>query len=81
MKLTPIEVESYSGHKADEKPRRFKYESHWVEVVEVVDCWHQVENFPEWPQADYFKVRASDDHNYLLKHDLESGIWFLGQRW
>jgi hypothetical protein len=40
-----------------------------------------VEGKPEWPRADYFKVRGRDEHQYLLKHDLESDEWFLGKEW
>ena len=81
MKLVPIRVECYAGAKADETPRRFTLEERTVEVGEVLDRWHQVESKPEWPRADYFKVRAADEREYLLKHDLEAGVWFLGQRW
>jgi len=45
----------------------------------VLDRWYQVESRPEWPRADYFKVRGTDDRAYLLKHDLESDEWFLGK--
>lgn len=81
MKLTPIQVECYAGAKADETPRRFTWEGRTVEVGEVLDRWYQVESRPEWPRADYFKVRGEDGRNYLLKHDLESDEWFLGQQW
>ena len=81
MNLTPIKVESYAGAKADEAPRRFVVEEKLVEVREVLDLWFQVESQPEWPRADYFKVRGADQREYLLKHDLESDEWFLGQRW
>jgi hypothetical protein len=81
MKLTPIRVQCYAGTKADETPRRFNLERRTIEVGEVLDRWHQVESKPEWPQADYFKVRARDGREYLLKHDLESDEWFLGQQW
>ncbi|MBI2929866.1 MAG: hypothetical protein HYY24_29760 [Verrucomicrobia bacterium] len=81
MLLTPIQVESYAGHKADETPRRFCWEQQWFEVAEVLDRWHQAAGNPEWPRADYFKVRATDEHDYLLKHDLEADEWFLGRRW
>jgi hypothetical protein len=50
-------------------------------VEEVLDRWHQVESKPEWPRADYFKVRGADGHEYLLKHDLEADEWLLGRRW
>lgn len=81
MKLIPIQVECYAGTKADETPRRFFREEQPVEVEEVLDRWHQAESKPEWPRADYFKVRGADGHAYLLKHDLEADEWFLGRRW
>jgi len=78
MRLTPIQVQCYAGARADETPRRFACEERTLEVGEVLDRWYQVESQPEWPRANYFKVRAEDDRQYLLKHDLESDEWFLG---
>ena len=80
MQLTPISVECYAGAKADETPRRFRWKDRAVEVEEVVDRWHQVESKPGWPRADYFKVRGTDQREYLLKHDLESDDWYLGRQ-
>ena len=81
MKLLPVQVECYAGAKANETPRRFTLAGHTVEIGEVLDRWYQVESQPEWPRADYFKVRGADQKEYLLKHDLESDEWFLGQDW
>jgi len=81
MHLTSIQVECYAGIKADETPRRFTCNEDTIEVSEVLDRWYQVESKPEWPRADYFKVRAVNQREYLLKHDLETDEWFLGQRW
>ena len=81
MHLTSIEVGCYAGVKADETPCRFTLNEHSIEVGEVLDRWYQIESQPEWPRADYFKVRAVDEREYLLKHDLKSDEWFLGQRW
>jgi Domain of unknown function (DUF6504) len=81
MRLIPIHVECYAGTKADETPRRFIWEERPIEVAEVLDRWHQVESRPEWPRADYFEVRGADHRDYLLKHDLESGEWYLGRVW
>jgi len=81
MRLIPIQVDCYAGAKADETPRRFTWEERTIEVGEVLDRWYQVESKPEWPRADYFKVRAADEREYLLKHDLEADEWFLGQQW
>jgi hypothetical protein len=80
MKLIPIQVECYAGARADETPRRFLLEERCIEVREVLDRWYQVESTPEWPRADYFKVASADERKYLLKHDLESDEWFLGQQ-
>ncbi len=81
MRLIPIQVECYAGAKADEAPRRFIWQERPIEVVEVLDRWYQVESTPEWPRADYFKVLAADEREYLLKHDLELDEWCLGQTW
>ncbi len=81
MTLIPIQVECYAGARADETPRRFTLEGRTLEINEVLDRWYQVESKPEWPRADYFKVRAADGREYLLKHDLESSEWFLGKSW
>ena len=79
--MVPIQVECYAGHKADETPRRLQWQDQWIEVEEVLDRWQHVESRPEWPRADYFKVRGADRCEYLLKHDLEVDEWFLGRRW
>lgn len=81
MELTPIDVECYAGHKADEMPLRFSLGGIWIECEDVVDRCYQVDSLPEWPRADYFKVLGSDGRQYLLKHDLESDSWYLAQRW
>jgi hypothetical protein len=81
MLLTPIVVECYAGEKADETPRCFSLQGQTIEVAEVLDRWYQVESLPEWPRADYFKVRGDDGNDYLLKHDLESDDWYLGRKW
>jgi hypothetical protein len=81
MQLIPIKVECYAGAKADETPRRFLWEERWLEIEEVLDRWYQVESLPEWPRANYFKVRGTDQREYLLKHDQESDEWYLGRQW
>lgn len=81
MKLTPIQVESDPEHDSGGVPRRFLVNDRWLAVEEILDRWYQVETLPEWPRADYFKIVASDQRHYLLKHDLDLDEWFLGQVW
>src|SRR5204863_1422175 len=65
MQLAPIQVEAYAGHKADETPRSFVLEGQRIEIAEVLDRWHQLESLPEWPRANYFKVRGANQREYL----------------
>lgn len=79
MKLTPIEVESAAPDQIEELPCRFQSEGRSVEVGEILDRWYQGPGDSDRPQADYFKVIGYDFREYLLKHDLNSGQWFLVQ--
>ncbi len=56
-------------------------EEQMIAVTEILDRWYQVESQPEWPRANYFKVRGDDHREYLLKHDLELDEWYLGKEW
>jgi hypothetical protein len=81
MRLIDIEVDGPARDGADEVPSRFCWNGLWIGVVEVLDRWHQRNDDPEWPNADYFKVLGADEHQYLIKHDLEANAWFFGKRW
>ena len=60
-----IEVECYSGHKADERPVRFRLDGHDYPVEELLDQWYG--------QSDiFFKVRADDGNLYILSCESSS---------
>ncbi len=65
-----IEVESYSGYRADERPIRIVLSGRRYEVVEVEDRWYS-------PKAMYFRVVASDGNRYVLRHDEDADLWSL----
>lgn len=65
-----VTVESYAGHKAEERPLRFTLQGRAFEVREVVDRWYG-------PDHAYFKVRAEDGNIYVLKHSPEQDAWSL----
>jgi hypothetical protein len=65
-----IEVESYSGYRADERPVRFVMSGCAYEVVEVEDRWYS-------PQATFFRVVASDGNQYVIRHDEALDVWSL----
>ena len=65
-----VEVESYSGYRANERPVRFVLRGHEYEVVEVEDRWYS-------PAAIYFRVVAGDGNWYVLRHDEKEDEWSL----
>lgn len=65
-----IEVESYSGYRADERPLRFVMSGSTYEVVELEDRWYS-------PHATFFRVLASDGNRYVLCHDEQVDFWSL----
>jgi hypothetical protein len=65
-----IEVETYSGFKADERPLRFRLGGRWLAVEEVLDRWYG-------PHAAHFRVRAEDGGVYALRHDQREDRWML----
>ena len=65
-----ITVQGYSGYKLNERPTRFILDDHEYDVKEVLDQWYS-------PDSTYFKVRASDGSNYILKYHAQSDEWTL----
>ena len=49
--MLPVHVESYSGYKANERPRRFVLDDKIYDIAVVLDQWHE-------PDATYFKVKS-----------------------
>ena len=61
---TDLQVETYSGYKADERPLRFIWKGCRFEVTEIADGWYG-------PDHEYFKVRADDGNTYILRHQTQ----------
>lgn len=67
-----VQVESYAGRVADERPVRFRLDGHEHMVEEVLDQWYG-------PEHVFFKVRADDGNVYILRHQtsVPDGEWDL----
>ena len=75
--LEQIKVESHSGYRADEYPKRFLWNDKWFEVAEIDDRWYQGESNPEFPASDYFRVTVAGSGSFILKHDLAGDKWYM----
>jgi len=60
-------VETYSGFRLHERPRRFTWGETWLEVHQVIDQWVA-------PGHLCFKVRVAD-RAYLLKYHQTQDVW------
>lgn len=65
-----VEVECYSGYKADERPISFTIHGHKFQIKEILDRWYGQD-------YEYFKVTADDGNDYILKHHRNDDSWSL----
>jgi hypothetical protein len=67
-----VQAECYAGRKADERPVRFQLDDHEYMIEEVLDSWYG-------PEHVFFKVRADDGNDYILRHQtsVPDGDWEL----
>ena len=65
-----LNVETAAGHAGMSEPVAFWLGENRLLVLEIVD---------RWPALDYsyFKVTASDQASYILRHDAAPGTWEL----
>jgi hypothetical protein len=69
-KILKVQVQSYSGYRAYEKPISFILDDHKLMVEKVIDQWRT-------PDFEYFKVMADDNKGYLLRNDEKNDEWVL----
>lgn len=65
-----LQVQSYSGYKANERPTLFSLKDRRVGIVDIIDRWYGTDH-------DFFKVLADDGRVYLLKWHRFTDEWFL----
>ena len=68
--MAKVEVETYAGYKADERPVRLKLGEQTLEIVEVEDRWYS-------PGGTYFRVRVEGRDRYVLRHIEAQDVWTL----
>ena len=72
-----IQVECYSGYRANERPKAFTFRGRRLEILDVVDRWYEGGVDPQRPQIDYFKVKAGDGKIYLLRYQSLFDAWSI----
>ena len=77
MPYERIEVECYSGHKANERPVAFTFQNHRWEIEEIVDRWYEGGLHPGEPALDYFKVRTTETKVFLIRYNSLFDAWAI----
>ena len=72
-----IQVECYSGFKANERPSAFTFQGMRREILEILDRWYEGGVQSSRPVINYFKVKDADGNVYLLRYQPESDQWSL----
>ena len=72
-----IQVECYSGYKANERPLAFTYQMRRREIREIIDRWYEGGVDPGKPATDYFKVRTTEGEIFMLRYLSLFDAWSL----
>ncbi len=75
MPYKPIEVECYSGYRANERPVAFTFHDRRWEVAEIIDRWYEGGLSAGKPALDYFKVRTGEGRVFLLRYNSLFDAW------
>lgn len=65
-----VEVETYSGYTADERPLRVTIDGVALEIAEIEDRWYS-------PGAAFFRVLLANGDRYVLPRIDAQGVWVL----
>lgn len=65
-----VNVDAYSGYKANERPRQFSLDEDIFEIAAVEDQWRS-------PDASFYKVRTTDRKRYVLRYHEKQDLWTL----
>ena len=70
-----VEVQTYSGAAADERPISFFFNLKKIEIDEIIDRWYESGVKAGGPIYHYFKILSPDNHVYILRHNENKDIW------
>jgi hypothetical protein len=77
MPYEGVEVECYSGYRANERPVAFTFEDQLWEVEEVIDRWYEGGLESNQPPLDYFKVRTTEGRVFILRYNSLFDAWAI----
>lgn len=77
MNFERIEVECYSGYKANERPIAFTFRYRRRQIEEIIDRWYEGGVQPGRPEVNYFKVRTDEGEVFLIRYLALFDAWSI----
>ena len=77
MQFEQIDVSSHSGFKADERPVSFIWRGQEHLVQKIIDRWYEGGMKAGDPVLNYFKVRADNSREYLIRYNALFDAWAI----
>jgi hypothetical protein len=68
--MKTVQVESYAGYRAEERPLSLRLEQEVLEIAEVEDRWYS-------PGETYFRVVVANGDHYVLRHMEAQDVWSI----
>ena len=70
-----VQVECYSGYKANERPIAFTFRDQRREILEILDRWYEGGMEPNAAVVNYFKIKADEGSVFLLRYATHLDEW------
>jgi hypothetical protein len=80
MDFEKIQVECYSGYKANERPVAFTYQGRRWKITDIVDRWYEGGMESTLPEINYFKVKTTEGYVFLLRYLSLFDAWSIGSK-
>ncbi len=75
MKLNDVQVSTYSGYKADERPLSFIFQGETHTIKEIMRQAH--EEIPGKGLRRVYNIKTEEGLTFKLFHDENQSLWFL----
>ncbi|MBF0530472.1 MAG: hypothetical protein HQK55_14615 [Deltaproteobacteria bacterium] len=72
-----VQVNAYSGYRANERPMAFVWDNRRYEVDIILDRWYQGGLSPRDQKLDFFKVLTKDGGEFILRYDALFDAWSI----
>ncbi len=77
MKFHPARVKTFDCHKHPGRPVSFDMSGTGIEIEEILEHWSEAYQDPSFFPDEYYKIKASDGHVYILKYSILFKSWWV----